>query len=168
MTDEQAEAIATDEDVTLVLAGAGTGKTSVIVGKVANLVRNQRVSPDDVLIVAYNSKAAEEILERLDEDVSGVAVSTFHAFGRKVIGDTEGTPSISKLAEDGYMAIKAVERILVELLNDPAQSGAVFDFIAYHLAPYRSAFDFEGEAEYGEYVRGVELRTLSGVLVKEL
>ena len=49
LTNEQAEAVATDEDVTLVLAGAGTGKTSVAVGKVAHLVRNQGVSPDEVL-----------------------------------------------------------------------------------------------------------------------
>ena len=45
LTDEQAQAIATDEDATLVLAGAGTGKTAVIVGKAVHLVRNQGVSP---------------------------------------------------------------------------------------------------------------------------
>ena len=49
LTNEQAGAVATDEDATLVLAGAGTGKTSVIVGKVAHLVRNQDVSPDEGL-----------------------------------------------------------------------------------------------------------------------
>ena len=166
LTDEQAEAIATDEDATIVLAGAGTGKTSVIVGKVAHLVRNRGVSPDNVLVVAYNRKAAKEISERLDEDLSGADVSTFHAFGGRVIADAEGAPSISKLAEDDYTATRAVEHILIELLNDPVQSGTILDFIAYHLAPYRSAFDFEGEVEYEEYVRGVELRTLSGVLVK--
>ena len=48
VTDEQAEAIATDEDVTLVLAGAGTGKTATIVGKVAHLVRNEGVQPAEI------------------------------------------------------------------------------------------------------------------------
>ena len=166
ITDEQAEAIATDEDTTLVLAGAGTGKTSVIVGKISHLVRNQGVSPREILVVAFNRKAAVEIHERLDGALSSVDVSTFHAFGRRVIAESEGAPTISKLAEDNYSANRAVERILNEILADPRQSDALLKFIAYHLAPYRSAFDFDGEAEYAEYVSGVELRTLSGDLVK--
>ncbi|MCY4580083.1 MAG: UvrD-helicase domain-containing protein [Chloroflexi bacterium] len=45
LTDEQAKAVVTDEDATLVLAGAGTGKTSVITGKMAHLIRNQGWRP---------------------------------------------------------------------------------------------------------------------------
>ena len=56
LTNEQAEAVATDEDATLVLAGEGTGKTAVIVGKVAHLVRNEDVSQDEVLILAFNRR----------------------------------------------------------------------------------------------------------------
>ena len=78
LTNEQAEAVTTDEDVTLVLAGAGTGKTSVVVGKVAHLVRNQGVSPDEVLVLAFNRKAATEITGRLTNDLSTAHVHTFH------------------------------------------------------------------------------------------
>ena len=60
LTDEQARNIATDEDVTLVLAGAGTGKTAVITGKVAHLVRNQGIPPESILALAFNRKAALE------------------------------------------------------------------------------------------------------------
>ena len=42
----------------------------------------------------------------------------------------------------------------------------MFDFIIYHHAPYRSAFEFDTLDEYEEHVRSVELRTLSGDLVK--
>ena len=42
----------------------------------------------------------------------------------------------------------------------------MIDFIVYHYAPYRSAFEFGTLGEYEEYVQGVELRTLSGDLVK--
>ena len=51
-------------------------------------------------------------------------------------------------------------------MGDPQQSEAVIDFIAYSHAPYSSAFDFKTRAEYDEYVRNVELRTLSKDLVK--
>ena len=45
-------------------------------------------------------------------------------------------------------------------------SDTVLQYIAYRSAPYRSAFDFSSPEEYEEYVRGVELRTLNGYLVK--
>ena len=166
LTNEQAEAVATDEDATLVLAGAGTGKTSVIVGKVAHLVRNQEVSPDEVLVLAFNRKAADEIRGRLKGDLSAAHVHTFHSFGRRVIAESEAAPAISKLAEDDLALKRAVDAIIGELLNDPDQSKAVIDFIIYHHAPYKSTFDFDTLYEYEEYVRDIELRTLSGVLVK--
>ena len=148
------------------LAGAGTGKTSVIVGKVAHLVGNQDVSPDEVLVLAFNRKAADEIRGRLKGDLSAAHVHTFHSFGRRVIAESESAPTISKLAEDDLALKRAVDTIIGELLNDPEQSKAVIDFIVYHQAPYKSAFEFETLGEYEEYVRDIELRTLSGVLVK--
>ena len=167
LTDEQAEAIATSEDVTLVLAGAGTGKTATVVGKVAHLVRNEGVQPGEILVLAYNRKAAKEISERLLHDLSGAKVSTFHAFGRSVIAASGSAPSISPLAQDRKGAlIKAIESILNEIVTDPGQPTDVTNFILYHHRPYRSAFDFKTLAEYEEWVRTGELRTLNGELVK--
>ena len=167
LTDEQAEAIATDEDATLVLAGAGTGKTAVIVGKVVHLVRNQHVSPRDILVLAFNRKAAEEIRNRLPRDCSAATVSTFHAFGLRTIARGDGrAPTISKLAEDARALETAIEDILRGLLGDPFLSERVSEFIAYNFAPYFSPFEFETLSDYREHVRRVELRTLSGDKVK--
>ena len=167
LTEEQAEAVATDEDVTLVLAGAGTGKTAVITGKVAHLVRNEGVPPSRILVLAFNRDAAKEIRARLPDDLADATVSTFHAFGRRVTADTEGTaPTISRLATDRQALAGAVDGILDDLLREPGQSNAVVEFIAYHRAPYRSPFAFRTPGEYHEYVRNHELRALSGDLVK--
>ena len=166
LTDEQAGAIATSEDVTLVLAGAGTGKTATIAGKVAHLVRNEGVAPGEILVLAYNRKAAEEIRERLPRDLSGARVSTFHAFGRGVIAASGIAPSMSPLAEDKGALTEAIENTLEAIVNDPGQPADVTDFILYHHRPHRSAFDFNTLAEYEEWVRSVELRTLKGELVK--
>ena len=166
LTDEQARAIATDEDTTLVLAGAGTGKTSVIVGKLAYLVCNQDVSPDKILVVAYNSKAAVEIRDRLPVELSGATVSTFHAFGYRVITECGVAPTISELAHDDHKLRKAIDAILDDLLEDPQQSDTLIKFILYNRAPWRSAFAFNTQAEYEAYVHSVELRTLGGDKVK--
>ena len=165
LTGEQAEAIATDEDVTLVLAGAGTGKTATIVGKVAHLVRNESVRPDEILVLAYNHKAAKEIRERLPHDLSE-AVFTFHAFGKSIIAKSDNASPISKLAVDKRALTNMIENILQEIATDPEQPADVVDFLLYHHRPHRSAFDFTTLFDYEEWVRSVELRTLNGELVK--
>ena len=166
LTEEQAKAIATDEDTTLVLAGAGTGKTWVVVGKVAHLVQDRGVSPENILVLAYNRKAAEEIRERLTGELTSAGIFTLHSFGRKVVSESEEAPTISKLATDKVALHTAIDRILLELLLDPLLSKTVFRFIVDNLVPYKSVFDFEAEHEYLEYISNVELRTLSGDLVK--
>ena len=163
LTNEQAEAIATDEDATLVLAGAGTGKTSVIVGKVAHLIRNQSVSPDEILVLAFNRKAASEIRERLPEDLSTVHVSTFHAFGLRVIAGVERAKPI---IEEEPKLPSTLKDILNELLDDPHESAVTANFIASYHGAYESAFDFDTQDDYKAYINSVELRTLSGSRVR--
>ena len=171
ISDEQAEAVATDEDVTLVLAGAGTGKTRVVAGKVAHLVQNEAVQPQEILVLAFNNKAAENIRDRLRGDLATteVTVTTFHAFGRSVIARAEErAPTISNLARDDKKLTQEIDGIIKEILQDDRESRALIDFVANHLTPYRPAYDFDTPAEYKEYIRNAELRTLSGDLVKSL
>ncbi len=163
LTDEQAEAIATDEDTTLVLAGAGTGKTSVIVGKLAHLVQNQHVDTKEILVLAYNRKAAAEIRDRLPHILAGVEISTFHSFGLKVL---PMNPDISPLAEDDKKLKSTIDRFLDDLLEDRDQSEALINFVLYNRAPWRPVYDFETISDYNEYIRSVELRTLHGEKVR--
>ena len=166
LTNEQAESVATDEDVTLVLAGAGTGKTSVVVGKIVHLVRNQCVSPDDILVLAFNRKAVAEIADRLPGELSTAHVRTFHGFGRRVIADVEkATPNMAEFVGE-FELPDTLKAILNELLDDPQESDAIANFIASYHGAYESAFDFHTQDEYNAYIRSVELRTLSNVRVK--
>ena len=169
MTEEQAEAIATDEDVTLVLAGAGTGKTTVIAAKIAHLVRNERVDPAQILVLAFNKKAQREIVDRLTGELSAVDVETFHAFGRRVVADSEQRqPSVSKMASDDHVMRSAIDKILNELIDSNETSDLVTSYLTYHFEPCLLPFDFETDDDYEAYWRSIELRTLSGDLVKSI
>ena len=169
LTDEQATAVATDEDVTLVLAGAGTGKTEVIASKAANLVRNQGVSPGEILVLAFNKKTAAEIRERLPGHLRGVEVCTFHAFGRHVIAQSTGKqPTVSRLAEDRVRLKNAVSKTLDEMLDSPRYQEMLLTLLAYHRNQYQSPFDFKSADEYFRYVYSIERRTLSGDLMRSL
>ena len=166
LTDEQAQAVATDEDATLVLAGAGTGKTSVITGKIAHLVRNQGVAPESILALAFNREAAKEIRDRLPKDLQGANVLTFHAFGRQVIASQCTAPTVSTMASDPFALAKTVERFLADLVSDPDVGNIAIRLMANMPADYKAPFDFKNESEYQGYIREVGLRALSGDLVK--
>ena len=166
LTDEQARAVATDEDVTLVLAGAGTGKTVVITAKIAHLVRNQAVPPQKILVLAFNRDAAREIRDRLPQDLQGVNVLTFHAFGLQTIASLGLMPTISTIASDPFALNRAMEAFLADLVNDPDVGNVAIRLMANMPADYKAPFDFRNEYEYQRYIREVELRALSGDRVK--
>ena len=167
LTDEQCTAIATDEAATLVLAGAGTGKTSVIVGKVIDLVVNQKVRPHEILVLAYNRRAAGEIQNRLPAGFEDVDAVTFHSLGARIMS-TAGSarPSVSKLAEDNSSLILKLQDFLEEMSADPKLSKSLADYLAYYARPYKSPWDFKTEEAYHDHVNGAELRTLNGDLVR--
>ncbi|ELA08299.1 ATP-dependent DNA helicase, RecQ family protein [Moraxella macacae 0408225] len=88
------KAIITDASrANLVLAGAGSGKTTVVVHRVAYLLMIEQISPDKILVLAYNRLAVHEIRERLYNLVSfhadGVTIDTFHGLARQITGYTE-------------------------------------------------------------------------------
>ena len=107
------------------LAGAGTGKTTVIAAKVAHLVRNERVDPEQILVLAFNKKAQREIVDRLTGELAAVDVETFHAFGRRVVADYEQCqPSVSKMATDDHIMKSTIDKILDELIDSDEASEA--------------------------------------------
>ena len=89
---EQQRIVADDREQTnvLVLAGPGSGKTRVLVHRIAYLIRARRENPRGILALAYNRHAAVEIRRRLrdliGDDARGVIVSTCHGLAMRLVG----------------------------------------------------------------------------------
>ena len=89
LDDEQQTAIVTDDKYNLVVAAAGSGKTEVLITRIAYLTQRQpdRVQPNRILAIAYQRKAREQIEQRLREQyrIDDVCVRTFHKLGKDIL-----------------------------------------------------------------------------------
>jgi DNA helicase II / ATP-dependent DNA helicase PcrA len=85
----QREAVSADPGHLLILAGAGSGKTRVLVHRIAWLLQVQQVQPWSILAVTFTNKAAREMRGRLDEmlgtPVGGMWVGTFHGLAHRFL-----------------------------------------------------------------------------------
>lgn len=97
LTEEQARAVVCFDNRVLLVASAGSGKTSTIVAKAGWTIRRGIARPEQILLLAYNADAAAEMAERLETrlraagiDPDGVVAQTFHAFGLRVLGEATG------------------------------------------------------------------------------
>ncbi len=92
LDDEQQTAIVTDDKHNLVVAAAGSGKTEVLITRIAYLTKRKpdSVLPTRILAIAYQRKAKEEIEQRLRDryDIGSVNVRTFHKLGKDIIEET--------------------------------------------------------------------------------
>ena len=89
LTLAQCEAVTYAAGPLLVVAGAGTGKTSVLTRRIAWLIATKRARPEEILALTFTDKAAAEMAERIDVLVpygyADVWVSTFHAFADRIL-----------------------------------------------------------------------------------
>jgi DNA helicase-2/ATP-dependent DNA helicase PcrA len=85
----QCEAVTHDSGPLLIVAGAGTGKTTVITRRIAHLIAQGKARPEEVLALTFTDKAAAEMEARVDELVpygyADVEIATFHAFGDSLL-----------------------------------------------------------------------------------
>ena len=85
---QQRDSIVKLEDNCLVIASAGSGKTSTIVGKAKYLVEKQHILPSRILLLTYTKKAAIELSERMNID--GINSGTFHSLAYRIIAEVTG------------------------------------------------------------------------------
>jgi DNA helicase-4 len=168
LTPMQRRAVIVHEENNLVIAGAGSGKTSVIAARAFYLIQRQLAKPHEILILAYNKNAATELEQRISYRIGPeVSIKTFHKLGSDIISESRGVkPSVANSEEDELGKKLSIQRLLSNASRDKAFAGKLLNFFTNYLVPYQDITSFTNEQGYLEYLAKNELRSLNGEKVK--
>lgn len=169
LTPEQRVAIIADEDATLVLAGAGSGKTSVITAKAGYLIKSKTRAPHEILLLAFAKDAAKEMSERIEQRCGKpLEARTFHALAYEIIGIVEGSkPALASHATDDKAYLALIKDILIALVRTATEvSRAIIGWFSYARLDAKSEWDFKKKHDYYKHLEKLDLRTLQGEQVK--
>lgn len=144
LDDEQREVVLSEEDHTLVIAGAGAGKTTTVAAKVRYLVEKRGIKPEQILVISFTNKAVEELRERINHNLKIPSIiTTFHSIGYSIL--RQGEEEQRKIVDNGFMYNTINEYLKTKVLRNPQLVDKLILFFgSYFSAPY------EGE-DLGEY-----------------
>ena len=132
LNDRQKEAVLYGDGPLLILAGAGSGKTSVLTKRVAYLIKERNVSPKNIVAITFTNKAAKEMKERIIKEVGkegyDIQISTFHSFGLRIIKENYEKLGYEKnfTIIDSDDSLTVVKKILKEMGIDSTRFNPKF------------------------------------------
>lgn len=148
---EQIEAVNHDWGPMLILAGAGSGKTTVLVSRAGRLVDTQVVPATKLCVLTFTNKAAKELKHRLamklGRRAQGIWAGTFHSFGMNLLREFHEAAGLSK--EFGILSgtdATAVVREVMQGLKNPNKSGYDADRLISYMGEWRHKGKAEAEA----------------------
>lgn len=148
---QQMECIVNDARNQLVVAGAGTGKTTTIVGKVKYLLAKGGCGPDDILVLSFMKKSADEMKIRLKNEIGKpIEARTFNGYGYQIISAVEKCRPNVIQDEQGRNIIRET---LLDQLKDDHYVSLLLQFLLYNKSRIKTEFDFDSREEYEEYLR---------------
>lgn len=160
---QQMKCIVKDFHNHLVIAGAGTGKTTTIIGKLKYLLKSKKCNAEDILVLSFTNASATEMKKRIQyETGEKIDISTFHKLGINIITDVAGVvPKISKLNLENF-----IEEQLISNMNSNEYLKLLNNYLLYSHIEEISEFDFKTYNEYNEHIRENRPITLNRESVK--
>lgn len=128
----------------LIIAGAGSGKTTTIIGKVKYLIMKNNVVAKDILILSFTNASSKEMKERIEKEVkTEIQVNTFHKLGYDIVK--------SALNEDLKVYTDKLENLILSILNQ------LFKDVDYY-TNFVNYFLKENKLKYYLYALGISFQ----------
>lgn len=117
LNEKQHQAVFHNKGAMIVLAGPGSGKTTVIIYRIACLIKKYKTLPKDILVITFTKAAAEEMKKRFNNlfhNANGVMFATFHSFYFRILRSSGKYTLNNILKDDGKREI--LKNIIKELV----------------------------------------------------
>ncbi len=160
---QQMTCIVKDAHNHLVIAGAGTGKTTTVVGKIKFLLKSKKYKPEDILVLSFTNASANEMSQRIKQETGcNIDASTFHKLGLNIITKVNGVvPKITQLNLRKFVK----EQLLLNMQSD-SYLNLLSSYLLYNRVVSKSEFEFKTQKEYEEYLRLNPPTTINNETVK--
>lgn len=158
LDEEQRRVVLSDEDYTLVIAGAGAGKTTTVAAKVRYLVERQHVEPEKILVISFTNKAVGELRDKINKALHiKCPVTTFHSTGYAILRKQD--PAGKNIRDGGFLFNIVNNYLKGNILEQPELVDKLILFFgSYFDAPY------EGDDlnSFFNYISKADFSTLKG------
>ena len=158
LDEEQRRVVLSDEDYTLVIAGAGAGKTTTVSAKVRYLVEKKGISPDQILVISFTNKAVGELRDKINKDLGiQCPVTTFHKTGYAILRRQDAERRM--IVDQGFMFNVINNYLKGNILENPELVDKLILFFgSYFDAPY------EGDDlnDFFNYISKADFSTIRG------
>ena len=163
---QQRTAVINDEDRILVLAGAGSGKTLTIAAKVKYLCEERSVNPNEILLISFTKKSAQEMTDRIRNKLGiEIEAKTFHKLGLDIISRADGArPEVSDESGLNTFIHDFFEK---ELINYPDLIKALTEYFAYYLEIPEDIEDYDSLGELYQEEKNADLETIKSKYEQE-
>lgn len=160
---QQMTCIVKDAHNHLVIAGAGTGKTTTVVGKIKFLLKSGKCKPEDILVLSFTNASANEMSQRISQETGcNIDASTFHKLGLNIITKVNGiVPKITQLSLRKFVK----EQLSLNMQSD-SYLNLLSSYLLYNRVVSKSEFEFKTQSEYEEYLRLNPPTTINNETVK--
>lgn len=158
LDDEQRCVVLSDEDYTLVIAGAGAGKTTTVSAKVKYLVERKGISPEQILVISFTNKAVGELQEKINKDLGiPCPVTTFHKTGYAILRRQDAERMM--VVDQGFMYNAINNYLKNNILENPELVDKLILFFgSYFDAPYIG----EDLNDFFNYISKADFSTIKG------
>jgi DNA helicase IV len=166
LDDQQRTALITAEYSNLIIAGAGSGKTLTILGKVKYLIEQKNVKPEDILLLSFTNKTVDELNERLKTIGLAARASTFHKLGYDTI--KQNIENVPVLTNENTLSNVIKEYLEKEIFNNAEALEAYIVYVACYMNIPEEHESYNSLGEKLDTEKGIDFQTLKSKCEPEL
>ncbi|OGS77005.1 MAG: hypothetical protein A3G95_00235 [Flavobacteria bacterium RIFCSPLOWO2_12_FULL_31_7] len=158
LDDQQRTAIITDEYSNLIVAGAGSGKTLTILGKVKYLKEQKNIHPNEILLLSFTKKTVDDLNKRLNTIDLSVQATTFHKLGYDIIKKYKD--KIPAVTNENTLNKVVKEYLEKDIFNNKRAQQSYIEYVACYMNIPEEFENFDSLGEKIDTEKGIDYQTL--------